>query len=451
MKKSLLLMILLFYGVVFSAESNAMSKVKKFLPTVTESATLANAVNVYIKISDWIRATNKVISGMRNSIQDVRNAKHAVEEIIQTAKEMKSFSIYDMDTWAMVVFNSKVIVGPLTDRTLRGMGNFEVHSVGGIKGYISDLSKISEFDIRDIKNEKRRLIVREFSPESDESYLDELLDELYDDENDYSEERVQKKKRENLQKQKSKLEFNKEQVQIDLSHSYYPEEIQMNKDSLAAIERRIKQIEKKLLIHQNMEDGIFSYASRADTIIHDAKELMSVNLVETEVIYSMIYELDEQAAALMENIDRLVKNKISSMPKAKTENYNSESITLTETDFNRAQKVNSGGDSKQIYGDHPDQAPYPKLDPTAKSNKDYSFGAMDKAEINTQDIIQLRCQINLVLLKQEKLLRDIEAMKANTFAYIMIIDGFNRNENLVIYDALKTYATYYKKTTKGEI
>jgi hypothetical protein len=69
---------------------------------------------------------------------------------------------------------------------------------------------------------------------------------------------------------------------------------------------------------------------------------------------------------------------------------------------------------------------------------------MDKKDVNTQDIVQLRCQVNLYLLKQERILRDIEAMKANAFAYIMIVDGNNRSANLAAFDALKLYSTYYK-------
>ena len=59
--------------------SQAMDKIKRFLPTVTESAGLANAINVYMKVSDWVRATNAVVSGMRGAVQDIRNAKTPID------------------------------------------------------------------------------------------------------------------------------------------------------------------------------------------------------------------------------------------------------------------------------------------------------------------------------------------------------------------------------------
>jgi hypothetical protein len=380
-----------------------------------------------MKIADWVRATNGVVKNMRSAIQDIRNAKASVEDIISVAKSMKDFNLYDMDSWAVTVDNAKLIAGHHTNEVLRHIGNFESHAIRGVTDYISALEDIENFDIREEKNKKRRLIIREFSPESDESYLDAVLDDMKTENDKYK----------LLEAAKTKLIMQKDNIERLLSSTYYMPEREALEDSVRHINYRIRRIEKKIIIRKNIAEGK-DYVMKSDTIISDAKELMAVNMTEAEMIYSLIYKFDEQAAEIVDNISRLANNNVPG--KAKN-NVLPSPVDITSSDFARAQK-----DGANIYGDHPNQAPVPEA--SGQSN-DYGFGEMDKKDVNTQDIIQTRNQINLILLRQEKFLLDINAMKANSMAYMILIDGYNRSAKLARYDALKVHSiNFAEKASK---
>jgi hypothetical protein len=421
-----LILVLFLYSMLLASET--IDRVKGFLPTVTESATLANMVNVYMKISDWVRATNAVVKGMRSAIDDVRSAKYAVEDIIATAQAMKEFNLYDMDSWATTVWNAKMIVGPYTTIILNEMGDFSAHAIGGVNDYIGELDNVSNFDIRDKKNAKRRLISREFSPEDDESYLEGMFSQIKSEDNKYA----------LLEQQKANLEVQREEVKVAIDRMYLSSQKEILQDSLKHIDRRINRIEKKIIIQKSIADGL-SYTVKLDTIVSDAKELMSGNMIQTEIIFGMLGQLDEQAAELMNDIRRLAEDKISGSAKGGDVKAYAE---MTGDIFSVKDK-----NENSIYGEHPNQAPKPQ---SSGKSTPYSFGEMDKAEVNTQDVIQTRNQINLILLRQEKYLRDIEAMKANSMAYLMLIDGSNRSKKLAAKDAVKLYSRYHSEIA-GEL
>jgi len=404
-------------------KSNAMEKIKSFLPTVTESAGLANAVNVYLKMSDWVRAVSAVIRSMKGAVQDIRNAKSAVEDIIQTAQSMKNFRFNNMDTWATTVANARLIVGPQTSAVLRQFGCFEAHSVGGVKDFIGDIEKIQGFDITDPKNSKRRLISQKFSPDDNASYLQSVIDTMQN-----ASDRIKR-----FQAVRAELVMDSQEVAQKLSDSRLSNEHRTWSDSLLHIERRIRRIDKKIVIQENIREGR-DFTTKMDTIISDCKELMAANMKRTDEIYVAVLKFEDGAADMIAAVDRVQGNKIGGMPKSPVS-------FLADND---TAKSRSSDIAKNVYDNtDPDKVPKPK---ESKKFGDDNFGAMDKKDVSTQDIVQLRGQINLYLLKQERILRDIDAMKANTLAYMMIVDGSNRSSNLAAYDALKVYARYYKET-----
>lgn len=433
----ILVCIALFSSFVNGDGSKAMEKIKLFLPTVTESAGLANAVNVYLKISDWVRATAAVIKSMKGAIQDIRDARAAIDDIIRTAESMKDFRFNNMDTWASTVANARLIVGPQTSAVLREFGCFEAHAIGdasggGVLGFIEDIKKIKQFDIR--KDEKRRLINRTFSPQDDDaSYLSSVIDTLKN-----ATDKINR-----LLETRAELAKDSQVVEQKLKGKLTMSDKEKYEDSLLHIERRIRRIDKKIIIQENIREGR-DFTTKKDTIIADCKELMAANMSRTDEIFEAVLKFEDGAADMMDAVIRLQGNKISGMPKFEVNiegyNHGNSGMIVGEEkgkDWNRIITK----DSVKIFDDvDPDKAPIPKEGSGFSAD---IFGDMDKKDVNTQDIVQLRCQINLYLLKQEKILRDIEAMKTNALAYLMIVDGNNRSADLAAYDALKLYATYY--------
>ena len=420
-------LIVLLSSAVF-AQSKVMDKIKGFFPTVTESAGLANAVNVYMKISDWVRATSAVVRNMRGAVNDVRRAKSAVEDIISTAQAMKNFDLYNMDSWALTVDNAKLIVGLHTGSVLRSLGNFDQHAVGGVLDFMGSAGKIRDFDIRDEKNARRRLISREFSPSDDEAFIDGFFEEMQG-------ENGRERRIELLRQAIRELSLEKAIVEAKAKDAPTPETKRVLYDAVRQIDVRINRIEKKILIQDGIRDGII-FAMRSDTIISDAKELMSLNLIEVERIHAMTRTINEHAAGIMNDIYRLAQNKISTPQKDTFDDPGAQN--LSADNFSRI----TDGRGNSIFGDHPNQAPTPSQRNEAQA---YRFGEMDKAEVNTQDIIQTRNQINLILLRQETILRNIDAMKANTLAYLLIIDGHKRSASLARYDAMRVHARRYQE------
>jgi hypothetical protein len=417
-KIKILFLFIFMFSTIFASE--AMNRIQGFMPTVTESAGLANAVNVYMKIADWVRATNAVVRNMRGAVNDIRRARQAVEDIISTAQAMRNFSFYDMDTWAMTVDNSKLIVGLHTNTILRSMGNFELHAIGGVRDFMNAHDSIMGFDIRDEQNRRRRLITQTLSPSSDESYISGIFDEIRDRDH-----RIQLLEQTRLNLLNEARSVN-QQVQ---SLPQISEERRQLEAELRQLNRRISRIDGKIRVQRAFADSTI-FAIRADTIIADAKDVMSQNLMEVERIHSMTRLFYEHAAEMINTLERLARNNISAEASGRT------SISASESDnFSRVQ--DSQGNS--IFGDHPNQAPTPNRE-QATSAIPRAFGAMDRAEVNTQDVIQARNQINLILLRQEQILRNIDVMKANAFAYLMIIDGHNRSADLMLYDAMTVFA-----------
>jgi len=415
----------LFFVVImvsFLSASETMNRIKGFLPTVTEGSTLANVINVYMKIGDWVRATNAVVKGMRNAINDVRRAKQSVEDIITTAKAMKDFNFYDMDSWAVTVNNAILIVGPYTSTILNSMGNFKTHTVDGVNDYIGALENINEFDIRDEKNRRRRIVTRAFAPQSDEAYIGDVVS----DEDKYA----------LLEEQKRFLETERLLVRTRLDGAVSSSDSSKLLDTLSYIDSRIHRIDKKLIIRSGITLGLI-HASQTDTIVSDINSLLASNMVQIDIIHQMVSQFSEQGGDLMNDVRRLAEDKITGSGKDMDV---SDYVSTTQGIF--GVKNNQGN---SIYGDHPNQAPVPQ---SSGSSAQYSFGEMDKAEVNTQDIIQTRNQINLILLRQEKYLRDIEAMKTNTLAYLLLIDGKNKSGKLAAVDANKFHAIRYERYFK---
>jgi len=442
----ILICFVLFSFVVYGeeAKSKAMEKIKLFMPTVTESAGLANAVNVYLKVSDWVRATAAVVKSMKSAIQDIRDARAAIDDIIHTAQAMKNFRFNNMDTWASTVANARVIVGPQTSAVLRAFECFEAHTIGdtlggGVLGFIGDIKNIKEFDIKDPKNAKRRLISQTFSPDDNASYLNSVIDTMKNS--------TDKKNR--FLAIRAELVKDSQVVAQTLRGNLSPLNRKTYSDSLLHIERRIRRIDKKITIQENIKEGL-DFTTKADTIIADCKELMAANMSRIDEIFKSVLKFEDGAADMMEAVSRLQGNKISGVPKSQISisidgyKHDSSSMVVGEEKEKDWSSITTK-DGVSIYNDtDPDRAPIPKNNVALNAD---IFGDMDKKDVNTQDIVQLRCQINLYLLKQEKILRDIEAMKANTLAYLMIVDGNNRSASLAAYDALKLYATYYSDST----
>ena len=418
--------ILISCSLLFAQQSETMGRIAGFMPTVTESAGLASAVNVYMKIADWVRATNTVVRSMRGAVQDIRNAKRAVESIITTAKEMRNISLYCMDTWATTVDNAKMIVGPHTSSILRSMGAFEMHAVGGVRDYMKALNELSEFEIREEKNKRRRLINREFSPQDDLSHLADVFANLRE-----GEERIRQ-----IDIEIALLEIERDEIQAKLSRSNLPEERRQLNEELRLTNRRITRLERKKVIQRNIADGV-THTVRTDSIVIDAREIMAANLMEVERIFFMVRRFEEQAKDLMTDISRLTNNNAPSRPR-----QSHSSVAMNEPVGIESLKREDG---RSIFGNCPNQAPIPVQSTNSQS---YRFGNKDRAEVNTHDIIQLRNQINLVLLRQEMHLRDIAAMKTNSLAYILLIDGSNRGSNLAAYDALKVFSHRLSEKTK---
>lgn len=402
--------VLIVFCLVFplsSAESKILKKLGKFMPTVTESATLANMTNAYMKVADWVRATNKVVGNIRSAVADISATKDAVESIVNTARQMKEFDLYDMDSWASTVGNIHYIAGSQVSRVLHHVGMFEIHAIDGVMQYREDLDSISAFDIRDAQQGRRRILSTVMTPGSYSTVF----------------RGSGKTRKEVMESEITNLE-NKKSAIIEKSTNATKFERRRLVDSLAIIERDIARLDRKIII---LDGYSLRPPSKMDSIMYDAQELMAVNLVEAEVMYDMVTDFTEYAAEIGASIDRIKNNDVPSGKKSGSTPNEDYSEDLKDIEY---------------YGDHPNQAPIPER--SEDSAGDEEFGDMDKKDANTQDIISVRNAANLALLKQERILRDIEAMKANTLAYYLIVDGYKRSDKVAIVDALKFNSMKWK-------
>jgi hypothetical protein len=422
--KKILVILLLLTAQTFS-ESKAGGVIAKFMPTVTETATLANVVNVFLKVADWVSATSKVVGNVKSSVNDIRNAKNAIEDIVQTAKSMKDFNLYDMDSWAATVDKMQYIAGPKTSEFLTSLAFFEVHAIDGIADYIEANRDIQNFNIRDEANKHRRLIRENFAPDEEpESFFDEIMTTadmvkiLESDNNNFSNMIISMENR--------------------LENDFIsPEKKRELQDSVSIMKRKIGRNNRKIAIKKHSLSG--DKKNPADSIFSDAQEMMAYNLVEAKTIYSMVQHFANYTAELHTAMERIKKNQLPSGQNSYLE--------YIEEDYSEALKtgVRDETNNRNIYGDKENNADFPNQAPTPKKSEksadDYSFGDYDKKEVTTQDVLSLRNAINYTLLRQERLLADIEGMKGNTFAYLLIIDGYNRSSELAQIDALKFHAT----------
>lgn len=400
---------MLCFSVITAAQkSEILGKVGKFMPTVTESATLGNMVNVYMKISDWVRATNTVVKSMRSSVNDIRLAKETIEGIVTTVQSMKEFSLYDMDSWANTVDKMEYVVGTQTNKVAYHLGMFEMHTLGASVNYFDRLKAISQYDIRENQQIKRANIQRAFGPGG---HSNTSLMILGVTEPEY------------LDNEIKKLEDIKLNLARRINSSSFTSK-RILEDSLIMVDADIVRYKRKRRI---LKLNGKAPTTKIDSIMMDAQEMMAVNLTEVDVIQSMTQKIGEYSIELLGGLDRIRNNNLPTSPNSMYSENDGDDMS---TDFQQIEN----------YGDHPNQAPTPELSEDGKSGT-FATTEMSKKSVTTQDVISIRNAANFTLLKQERLLRDIEAMKTNTLAYIVLIEGWKRNKHEYARDVEKFHAT----------
>jgi len=428
LKKIVLILFFVFFVRIFAG--GAAGVVGNFLPTVMESATLANIVNVFMKVSDWMTATGKVVSSVKQSVNYIKDAKDAVENIVQTAKSVKTMDFYNTDSWAEMIANANIISNnPYQNNILNSLGMFEIYAMDGISGFTDSYLDMKNLKIEEIVNNNRQIIKEIFTPNDEPAnFLEDITTGGKTPKESYSESIY------NL----SKIQNNLAKQLSNPTLSY--DEKRKLQESFSQVNKKMLRIRQKITIMK--EQPTPTNPSHSDSIFIDVEQMMVQNLIQTKAIYTMVNEFSDYTAEMRYALERLKNNQISSIPKGDRDlisDYSQYAKDMSE--------IEDEDNDRKTYGDKPNQAPIPEFD-EEKSSKDYSFGDMDKAETNTQDIISLRNAINYTLLKQERMLRDIEAMKTNSMAYLLIIDGIGKSEELAHLDILKINSTAFKKAIK---
>jgi phage FluMu protein gp41 len=361
----------------FCGESKLLNGIGKFLPNFTEIAFVTNTVNVYLQVSGFVRETNKLLKSVKATQQQWNMMTAQINEMYGTIKSLRDIDLYDMDTWSQTLEQGEILLRHDVSDLLQSFNMLEYYSLGASERYMKSIQSLSDYKLsmNSRKSSTRNLFLT----------------------NDY---------RNAIDQFSETLDIYKGTTREILDAMLASErQIYMNEtdpQKKADSQRRVEELQRQI----EELDLSFSrqvYSTKIDTIMEEASIMIAANLTEVQLAAQKIKEMQDNAMSLVESYERLKKGNISTNKK--------ENILTSDPAI----------DLNRYDSDDPDKVPVPQTPSGIKPKE------TRKKIAGNEDVKNMANAIDLLLLRQEALMRDIEILKCNTMAFILAIEAYKQN------------------------
>ena len=374
-----ILIVLIICHALSAKESKILGFLGNFVPSLTEVGILTNCVNVYDKVSNFVRATNKLIHSVEKANSDWNGIRNNIEQIYEDVKYLKDMDPYDMETWQAGLTNFSFSLKHHSSRAIDAFEMLEAHTLNASINYCDRINTINDYT-KEFEN-KKTSIKRLFTHPSYEFELSGAAVSIRNFRNNT----------------------------IGHLRSLQSADLLIMETSLDSAER------KEALLHFDQLDAEIKSLEVAvsqkrqyekpDSVIDMTANLIAINLTEIKVcgrrIEEMIKASENFVAAyyrlLGRNVNSLKRNNIVTLPQ----------IPIDPSPFDP-------GNPDKVAAPVTPSMPPVRADVTKKS-------------ISNHDIVSLYNAASFLALKQESLKRDIVAMKINTMAFIVAMEAYREN------------------------
>lgn len=365
---------------VFGRESKILSYIGNFVPSLTEIGILTNCVNVYDKVSNFVRTTNKLVHSVSQARDDWERLHNNINEIYEDISYLKEINPYDMDTWQEGLSNFSFSLRSNSSQAIRAFEMLDVHTLGAVTTFSSKITTIIDYK-REFET-KKAAIKSIYAHPSYESELITASDAI-------------KNYRSNSIAQLRSLQ-SADQLIIETSQDETQK--QQARDHLLSLDNKITELESNVSAELQME--------KPDSIIDQTSNLIAINLTEVKVCNERLAEMQAAAQNLVTAYYRMTGQNLN-IQSAHVNTLPPE-ITVNPENYN---------------ANNPDMVAAP-VTPSMPGKIEKS----ERKSVSNHDILSLYNGASFLSLRQECLKRDITAMKINTMAFIVTMEGYKRNK-----------------------
>lgn len=374
-----LLFILIAVQIVSATESKIMSFLGNFVPSLTEVGVLTNCVNVYDKVSNFVRTTNKLVHSVQKAKSDWDRIKNNIEQIYEDVKYLKQINPYDMDTWQAGLTNFSFSLKLHKSQAVNAFEMLEAHTLGASVNYINRINTITDFK-KEFEN-KKSTIKSLYNHPSYEIELSSAASSIRNFRNNTI----------------GYLRSLQSADHLIIETSADPTQRKEAQAHFEELDREIKSLEAAVSEARQFE--------KPDSIIDQTANLIAINLTEIKVAAQRIEEMTKASENFVSAYYRILGQNVNSL---KT----SSSVTLPQIPIDPA-NFDAGNPDKVAVPVTPSMPP--------------AAAEITKKSISNHDIVSLYNGASFIALKQESLKRDLIAMKVNTMAFIVTMEAYRRN------------------------
>lgn len=383
MKSRFLLIIFLLVVGSQAKESKLMSYLGNFVPSLTEVGILTNCVNVYDKVSNFVRATNKLVGSVQRAKSDWERMRYNIEQIYESVKYLKEIDPYDMDTWQAGLTNLSFSLRNHSSRAIRAFEMLEAHTLGATENYIRRIQSMDDYK-KEVAN--KRTAIREI-----------YTDPLYESELSDASSGIRTYRINTI----SRLRSLQSADRLILETSTDENERAEAQAHLEELDRQIRDLEEMVSSDIQLE--------KPDSIIEQTANLIAINLTEIKVCAQRISEMNRASGDLVAAYYRLIGGNVNSL-RSEAERGTPD-IPIDPLNFDP---------------NDPDKVATPVKPEMPEANQD-----AEKKDVSNHDILNLYNGAAFLALKQESLKRDLLAMKVNTVAFIVSMEATRRKNTEV--------------------
>ncbi|MBN1292373.1 MAG: hypothetical protein JXB48_11085 [Candidatus Latescibacteria bacterium] len=377
--KLLILIVVTAVNAVFAKESKLLSYLGNFVPSLTEVGILTNCVNVYDKVSNFVRTTNKLVHSVKRAKSDWDRIRNNIEQIYEDVKYLKEIDPYDMDTWQSGLTNFSFSLKFHESQAINAFEMLEAHTLGASENYVKRIQSIGDY--RKTFENKKSAVRNLYTHSSYHSRLDDAAGNI----RTYRINTIGYLR--SLQSADLLIiETTDDQFQRECAQDHFEE-----------LDLKIKSLEESITSENQLE--------KPDSVIDQTANLIAINLTEIKVSIQRIDEMRKASENLVSAYYRLLGQNVNSLKKNELESLPQIPIDPSNFDPSNPDKV---------------AAPVTPDVPLTESE-------VSKKSISNHDIVSLYNGASFLALKQESLKRDMVAMKINTMAFIVAMEALRRN------------------------
>jgi hypothetical protein len=379
-KRSIALVVVMSVAIGEARESKIMSYIGNFVPSFTEIGMVTNVVNVYEKVSQFVRTTNRLVHSVERAKSDWERMTANVCEIYEDIRYLKKIDPYDMDSWQNGIDSYRFSLYYGKENAIDAFECLNDHTLGASERYVKSLRTIEDYDYTLERKRKQAQAI--------------YLNSRYQSELAAAGEAIRRYRKNTIQQLRS----------LQAADAII---IQTSRDmtEVAAARERFDRLEQEI---QSLEQSASQSVQRQkqDSIIDEAGNIIAVNLTEIKAAMERIEEMEKVSANLVTAFYRLTGGSMNSQSSVNEPRL--PDIPLNTENFNASD---------------PDKVPAPGKPsiPTEQENN-------GKKKISNHDILSLGNAAQLLGLKQDALKRDVLAMKVNTMAFIVSMEALKRRK-----------------------